>query len=71
MVWAGADEKSLGVRVGLPAPVDPVRVLAYTHLSVSLRPDRRLAAVARVGVDGDTPAHPPTTQALSRPARCT
>ncbi|GAB2905966.1 hypothetical protein GCM10027047_00160 [Rhodococcus aerolatus] len=55
-VGAGFDEEFLGVRVGLPAPVDPVpvRLLAYTHFSVLLRPDRRLAAVTGVGIDGDT-----------------
>ncbi len=51
---AGFDERFLGVQVGLPAPVDPVPVvlLGYTHFSVLLRPDRRLAAVTGVGIDG-------------------
>ena len=54
---AGFDAGFLGVDVPLPAPLDPavetVR-LDYTHFTVLLRPDRRLAAVTGVGVDGAT-----------------
>ncbi|MFG2334340.1 DNA/RNA non-specific endonuclease [Streptomyces sp. NPDC048604] len=52
---AGYDEGFLGPLVPLPAParagVETV-VLPYTHFSVALRPDRRLAAAAAVCVDG-------------------
>lgn len=49
---AGLDEAFLGVPVPLPAAdVDTVR-LDYTHFSVRLRPDRRLAAVTAVAIDG-------------------
>jgi endonuclease G len=54
---AGLDEELLGTPVRLPALVDPgvpaVR-LDYTHFSVLLRTDRRLAAVTGVGIDGAT-----------------
>ena len=51
---AGLDEQLLGVPVPLPAlRGGPATVrLDYTHFSVLLRPDRRLAAVAAVGIDG-------------------
>ena len=51
---AGLDEQLLGVPVPLPALRDPLPTvrLDYTHFSVLLRPDRRLAAVAGVGIDG-------------------
>jgi len=51
---AGLDEQLLGVPVPLPALRDgpPAVRLDYTHFSVLLRPDRRLAAVAGVGIDG-------------------
>ena len=52
---AGLDEDLLGVHVPLPALPDPavgtVR-LDYTHFSVLMRPDRRVAAVSGVGIDG-------------------
>ena len=54
---AGFDPAFLGVDVSLPSLLDPavetVR-LDYTHFTVLLRPDRRLAAVTGVGVDGAT-----------------
>ena len=52
---AGLDEELLGVPVPLPVPLDarlPTVRLDYTHFSVLMRPDRRLAAVTGVGVDG-------------------
>ncbi|MBB3677452.1 DNA/RNA non-specific endonuclease [Modestobacter versicolor] len=50
----GLDEELLGVPVRLPALRDgPATVrLDYTHFSVLHRPDRRLAAVTGVGIDG-------------------
>jgi endonuclease G len=52
---AGLDEVLLGVEIALPQLSDPdiatVR-LDYTHFSVLMRPDRRLAAVSGVGIDG-------------------
>jgi endonuclease G len=52
---AGLDEVLLDTRVALPQLSDPgiatVR-LDYTHFSVLMRPDRRLAAVSGVGIDG-------------------
>ncbi|WP_299953472.1 DNA/RNA non-specific endonuclease [uncultured Modestobacter sp.] len=50
----GLDEQLLGVPVPLPALRDPLPAvrLDYTHFSVLLRTDRRLAAVAGVGIDG-------------------
>ncbi|MFE1172968.1 DNA/RNA non-specific endonuclease [Streptomyces sp. NPDC058773] len=52
---AGYDEQFLGVPVPLPAPsrreVETV-VLPYTHFTVVLRPDRRMAAATAVCVDG-------------------
>lgn len=52
---AGFDPNFLGVPVALPVPVDPAVptvLLSYTHFSVLMRPDRRLAAVTGVGIDG-------------------
>jgi len=54
---AGFDPNFLGVPVTLPVPVDralPTVLLGYTHFSVLMRPDRRLAAVTGVGIDGAT-----------------
>ena len=52
---AGLDEMLLGTEVALPQYSDPdvatVR-LEYTHFSVLMRPERRLAAVSGVGIDG-------------------
>lgn len=52
---AGYDENFLGVPVPLPMPngsdVRPV-VLPYTHFTVVLRPDRRMAAATAVCIDG-------------------
>ncbi|WP_222194768.1 DNA/RNA non-specific endonuclease [Modestobacter italicus] len=50
----GLDEQLLGVPVPLPVLRDPLPAvrLDYTHFSVLLRTDRRLAAVAGVGIDG-------------------
>lgn len=50
---AGFDEDFLGVRLPLPSltGVDAV-LLPYTHFSVLMRPDKRLAAVAALGIDG-------------------
>jgi endonuclease G len=50
----GLDETFLGVPVSLP-PLrtgEPTVRLDYTHFSVLMRPDRRLAAVTGVGIDG-------------------
>jgi DNA/RNA endonuclease G (NUC1) len=49
----GFDEQFLGVPVPVPAlaGVDTV-LLPYTHFSVLMRPDKRLAAVTALGVDG-------------------
>ncbi|MEU9501640.1 DNA/RNA non-specific endonuclease [Streptomyces sp. NPDC048196] len=52
---AGYDEHFLGVPVPLPVPAVPgteTVVLPYTHFTVLLRPDRRLAAATGVCVDG-------------------
>lgn len=50
----GFDEKFLGVSVPLPglAGVETV-LLPYTHFSVLMRLDKRLAAVTGVGIDGE------------------
>ncbi|MEJ5914356.1 DNA/RNA non-specific endonuclease [Pseudokineococcus sp. 1T1Z-3] len=53
----GLDPDFLGVRVPLPRPRDPAVatvLLRYTHFEVLLRPDRRLAAVTGVGIDGES-----------------
>ncbi|MGW7578778.1 DNA/RNA non-specific endonuclease [Streptomyces sp. NPDC054765] len=56
--WAGRtgyDEHFLGVPVPLPMPSSPAVetvVLPYTHFTVVLRPDRRMAAAAAVCIDG-------------------
>lgn len=49
----GFDEQFLGVRVDVPAleGVESV-LLPYTHFSVLLRLDKRLAAVTALGIDG-------------------
>ncbi|MGW3012140.1 DNA/RNA non-specific endonuclease [Streptomyces sp. NPDC001219] len=52
---AGYDEQFLGVPVPLPMPSRPeveTVVLPYTHFTVVLRPDRRMAAATAVCVDG-------------------
>jgi endonuclease G len=51
---AGLDELLLGVPVPLPELRDgPATTrLDYTHFSLRMRPDRRLAAVTAVGIDG-------------------
>lgn len=49
----GFDEQFLGVPVGVPALVGVESVLLpYTHFSVLMRPDKRLAAVTALGIDG-------------------
>jgi DNA/RNA endonuclease G (NUC1) len=50
----GLNEELLGVPVPLPVLRDgPATVrLEYTHFSVLFRPDRRLAAITGVGIDG-------------------
>ena len=50
----GLDEELLGVPVRLPDLRDGTATvrLDYTHFSVRMRPDRRLAAVTGVGIDG-------------------
>lgn len=51
----GYDERFLGVPVPLPMPSDPAVetvVLPYTHFTVVLRPDRRMAAATAVCIDG-------------------
>lgn len=53
---AGYDEHFLGVQVPLPKPTSPrvaTVVLPYTHFSVVLRPDRRMAAATAVCIDGE------------------
>ncbi|WP_422390159.1 DNA/RNA non-specific endonuclease [Arthrobacter sp. N1] len=49
----GFDEQFLGVPVPVPslAGVDTV-LLPYTHFSVLMRPDKRLAAITALGIDG-------------------
>ncbi|QIK10382.1 DNA/RNA non-specific endonuclease [Streptomyces sp. ID38640] len=52
---AGYDEHFLGVRVPLPLPSRPeveTVVLPYTHFTVVLRPDRRMAVATAVCIDG-------------------
>jgi DNA/RNA endonuclease G (NUC1) len=50
----GFDENFLGRRVPMPAldDVTPV-LLPYTHFSILMRPDKRLAAVTALGIDGE------------------
>ncbi|MER6917112.1 DNA/RNA non-specific endonuclease [Streptomyces sp. NPDC000594] len=51
----GYDATFLGPRVPLPMPRDPdvpTVVLPYTHFTVVLRPDRRLATATAVCIDG-------------------
>ncbi|SEF13032.1 endonuclease G [Streptomyces sp. 2112.3] len=53
---AGYDEHFLGVPVPLPVPAGPAVetvVLPYTHFTVVLRPDRRMAAATAVCIDGE------------------
>ncbi|MFF8789740.1 DNA/RNA non-specific endonuclease [Streptomyces sp. NPDC015125] len=53
---AGYDEHFLGVSVPLPMPSSPAVetvVLPYTHFTVVLRPDRRMAAATAVCIDGE------------------
>ncbi|MFG2530239.1 DNA/RNA non-specific endonuclease [Streptomyces sp. NPDC048516] len=53
---AGYDERFLGVPVPLPIPAGPAVetvVLPYTHFTVVLRPDRRMAAATAVCIDGE------------------
>lgn len=53
----GLDEDFLGARVPVPALLDPgvaTVTLPYTHFTVVMRPDRRLAAVTGVCIDGAT-----------------
>lgn len=49
----GFDEQFLGQRVPIPTldDVDTV-LLPYTHFSVLMRPDKRLAAITALGIDG-------------------
>ncbi|MPY12294.1 DNA/RNA non-specific endonuclease [Arthrobacter bussei] len=50
---AGFDEQFLGVPVPVPALAGVKTVLLpYTHFSVLMRPDKRLAAVTALGIDG-------------------
>jgi endonuclease G len=50
----GYDENFLGPAVPLPALPDVETVLLpYTHFSVLMRLDKRLAAVTGLGIDGD------------------
>lgn len=50
----GYDESFLQVGVPLPRPPSEVEILelSYTHFSVLLRPERRLAALTAVNIDG-------------------
>ncbi|NYI04605.1 DNA/RNA non-specific endonuclease [Allostreptomyces psammosilenae] len=53
----GYDPAFLGIDVPVPRPTDPGIVtvpLPYTHFTVLLRPDRKLAAATTVAVDGAT-----------------
>ncbi|MDQ1058260.1 DNA/RNA endonuclease G (NUC1) [Arthrobacter globiformis] len=51
----GFDENFLGHPVPLPALAGTeTSLLPYTHFSVLMRPDKRLAAVTGVGIDGST-----------------
>jgi DNA/RNA endonuclease G (NUC1) len=50
----GFDEQFLGRRVPMPTLDDVTTVLLpYTHFSILMRPDKRLAAVAALGIDGE------------------
>lgn len=52
---AGYDEEFLGVQLRLPSLPDVETVsLPYTHFSVLMRTDKRLAAVTALGIDGST-----------------
>lgn len=52
---AGYDENFLGVTLSLPSLTRAETVLLpYTHFSVLMRADKRLAAVAALGIDGAT-----------------
>ncbi|MHA7145140.1 DNA/RNA non-specific endonuclease [Arthrobacter sp. TmT3-37] len=49
----GFDEQFLGVPVPVPALAEVETVLLpYTHFSVLMRPDKRLAAVTALGING-------------------
>jgi DNA/RNA endonuclease G (NUC1) len=49
----GFDEQFLGVPVPMPALAGVETVLlSYTHFSVLMRPDKRLAAITALGIDG-------------------
>jgi len=48
----GYDPDFLGTRLPLPRPTRPVRTLLYSRFSVLLDPERRLAAVTGVNIDG-------------------
>ena len=49
----GYDQDFLGMEVPVPALHDVRTVLLpYTHFSVLMRPDKRLAAVTALGLDG-------------------
>ncbi|MET3934387.1 hypothetical protein [Arthrobacter sp. OAP107] len=51
----GVDENFLGQPVPLPALAGTETILLpYTHFSVLMRSDKRLAAVTGVGIDGET-----------------
>ncbi|MCB5275532.1 hypothetical protein BJG92_03083 [Arthrobacter sp. SO5] len=50
---AGFDEQFLGRRVPIPSINDvETTLLPYTHFSVLMRPDKRLAAITALGIDG-------------------
>lgn len=49
----GFDEQFLGLPLAIPELADVETILLpYTHFSVLLRPDKRLAAVTALGIDG-------------------
>lgn len=57
----GYDVDFLGTRLPLPLPAQTVRTLPYPRFTVLLDPERRLAAVTAVNIDGATLQNLPRT----------
>ncbi|MFJ6532636.1 DNA/RNA non-specific endonuclease [Microbacterium sp. NPDC091662] len=57
----GYDADFLGTPLPLPRPAQKVRVLAYPRFTVLLDPERRIAAVTAVNIDGATLQNLPRT----------
>ena len=49
----GYQAEFLGPRVHLPTSASPTTALDYVHYSVAFRPDRRLACISAVNIDGN------------------